>query len=87
MTIYISGKIGETVVSEATRKKFAEAQHLLEEEGFEVFNPTSEEWQKDLIQGYEDLIQGYGRDIQQTVLVPPGRPMQKYDPKFRNTLV
>ena len=34
MTIYISGKIGELVISEATRKKFAKAQKELEAKGY-----------------------------------------------------
>ncbi len=71
MTIYISGKIGEVVISEATRKKFAKAQKELEAKGYEVFNPTSEVWQ-------HHLIQGYGREIQQTI-VPPGGPISKYN--------
>ena len=70
MTIYISGKIGEVVISEATRKKFAKAQKELEAKGYEVFNPTSEEWQ-------HHLIQGYGKEIQQTI-APPGGPISKY---------
>lgn len=41
MKIYISGKIGEEVLSEATRQKFARAQRLLEAKGFDVFNPTT----------------------------------------------
>ncbi len=71
MTIYISGKIGEVVISEATRKKFAKAQKELEAKGYEVFNPTSEEWQ-------HHLIQGYGKEIQQTI-APPGGPISKYN--------
>lgn len=57
MRIYISGKIGEMVIGEATRQKFDKAQKELEAKGHEVFNPTSEEWQ-------HHLIQGYGKDIQ-----------------------
>lgn len=40
MKIYISGKIGEEVISEATRQKFARAELMLRQKGFEVFNPT-----------------------------------------------
>lgn len=39
--VYISGKIGEDVLSEATRQKFAEAESLLRSKGYEVFNPTT----------------------------------------------
>lgn len=46
MYIYISGKIGEKVISEATRQKFVKVQTMLEEQGHQVFNPTSEDWQK-----------------------------------------
>ena len=70
MRVYISGKIGEEVTSEATRQKFAKAQKELEAKGYEVFNPTCEKWQ-------HHLIQGYGKDIQQT-LAPPGGPISKY---------
>lgn len=41
MKVYISGKIGEEVLSEATREKFAEAEKLLQSRGFETFNPTT----------------------------------------------
>ena len=37
MKIYISGKIGEAVISEATRQKFAKAEKMLEAKGYEVF--------------------------------------------------
>ena len=39
--IYISGKIGEEVLSKATLEKFAKAQRMLEAKGFDVFNPTT----------------------------------------------
>ena len=35
MRVYISGKIGEEVISEATRQKFERAERMLEEH----FNP------------------------------------------------
>lgn len=41
MKVYISGKIGEEVLSAATREKFAEAERYLREWDFEVFNPTT----------------------------------------------
>lgn len=43
--IYISGKIGEKVISEATQKKFLKIQRKLESEGWHVFNPTCQVWQ------------------------------------------
>ena len=71
MRVYISGKIGETVVSETTRQKFAKAQATLEAKGYEVCNPTSEEWQR-------HLLYDYGAEIQQSSRVPPGGPISKY---------
>ena len=41
MKVYISGKIGEEVLSEATRQKFAKAEQMLKAKGFETFNPTT----------------------------------------------
>lgn len=41
MKVYISGKIGEEVISEATRQKFARAEEMLKAIGYEVFNPTT----------------------------------------------
>lgn len=41
MRVYISGKIGEEQLSEATRQKFARAEIMLRSKGFEVFNPTT----------------------------------------------
>lgn len=41
MRIYISGKIGEEVISEATRQKFAKAEQTLKAKSFETFNPTT----------------------------------------------
>ena len=40
MKVYISGKIGEEVISDATRRKFALAEKMLRAKGYEVFNPT-----------------------------------------------
>ena len=53
MRIYISGKIGEEVISEATRQKFARAEAMLKAKGYEVFNPCDERWQKTLKREYE----------------------------------
>lgn len=41
MKVYISGKIGEEVLSDATRQKFAQAEETLRAKGHEVFNPTT----------------------------------------------
>lgn len=41
MKVYISGKIGEEVLSDATREKFAKAEEYLRGWDFEVFNPTT----------------------------------------------
>jgi hypothetical protein len=46
MRVYISGKIGEEVLSEATRQKFARAEELLLARGFDVINPASEKYQE-----------------------------------------
>ena len=46
--IYISGKIGEAVISDATRHKFEKARQMLMAEGYEGFNPTDSEWQEHL---------------------------------------
>lgn len=48
MRVYISGKIGEAVISDATRQRFATAEAKVRAAGHEVFNPTDEEWQKHL---------------------------------------
>lgn len=52
MRIYISGKIGEEVISDATRQKFAKAEEMLMAKGLDVFNPTADEWQKHLRKRY-----------------------------------
>ena len=46
MLVYISGKIGEEVISEATRQKFMKAQEMLLEKGYTIINPASEKFQK-----------------------------------------
>ncbi len=53
MIVYIAGKIGEEVISDATREKFLRAQRMLESKGFHVFNPTAERWQQILERNYE----------------------------------
>lgn len=57
--VYISGKIGEEKLSEATRQKFTKAEEMLKARGFEVFNPTSEEWQAHLRIRYEEDSKAY----------------------------
>lgn len=52
MEVYISGKIGEEVISDATREKFARAEKYLRKKGFDVFNPCNEAWQRALVRGY-----------------------------------
>lgn len=54
MKVYISGKIGEEVISEATRQKFAKAVEMLMAKGYEVFNPCYERWQNTLKREYEN---------------------------------
>ena len=54
MKVYISGKIGEEVISEATRQKFAKAEEMLKAKGYEVFNPCDERWQNTLKREYEN---------------------------------
>ena len=44
--IYISGKMGEKVLSEATVKKFEMAQDKLVSEGWAVINPASPVFQR-----------------------------------------
>ena len=53
MKVYISGKIGEEVISEATRQKFARAEAMLKAKGYEVFNPSDEKWENLLGGEYE----------------------------------
>ena len=43
--IYISGKMGEKVLSEATVKKFEVAQEKLLSEGWAIINPASQKFQ------------------------------------------
>lgn len=50
--VYISGKIGERVITEATRRKFAKAEEMLKAIGYDTFNPTGQEWQEHLHKKY-----------------------------------
>lgn len=46
MKVYIAGKIGEEVISDATRRKFARAEEMLRAKGFKVENPASDKCQR-----------------------------------------
>ena len=59
--VYISGKMGETELSVATREKFWRAQELLESMGHDVSNPADEEWQAHLKKKFPtDCQHAYG---------------------------
>lgn len=47
-TIYISGKMGEKVLSRETRRKFEIAQYDLTEEGWKVCNPACHMYQREM---------------------------------------
>lgn len=57
MRVYISGKIGEEVISEDTREKFARAERMLEKhfnpEFDMIVNPASEAFQDAMKQAFE----------------------------------
>lgn len=57
MRVYISGKIGEEVISDATRAKFARAERILERhfntEFDMIVNPASEAFQDAMKQAFE----------------------------------
>ena len=65
MRIYISGKIGEEVISEATREKFARAERMLERhfnpEFDMIVNPASEAFQDAMKQAFER--RGFRQDL------------------------
>ena len=67
--IYISGKIGENPISDATRKKFALAEKMLRGRGYDVFNPTCEEWVKELHKNH----------LRDTMQQPHGEKVAFYD--------
>lgn len=52
MKVYISGKIGEDEISDATYRKFLDAVKILTVEGHEPFNPCSIKWVKYLKERY-----------------------------------
>lgn len=53
--MYISGKIGETQISEATREKFNRAEQEVIKNGYIPFNPTNKE-RVDFLTEYYDFI-------------------------------
>lgn len=70
MKVYISGKIGEEVISDATRQKFARAEKMLKAKGYEVVNPASDKCQMLLrysMKKEEDL--GYKGDFYSLALM------------------
>lgn len=70
MRIYISGKIGEEVISEATREKFARAERMLERhfnpEFDMIVNPASEAFQDTMRQALER--RGFRQDLPHILL-------------------
>ena len=60
MKLYISGKIGEEVISDETRAKFAAAERVILERGHAVFNPTDSDWVDGLRQNYESAVKSFG---------------------------
>jgi len=63
MKVYISGKIGEEVISDETRQKFAAAQSLLLERGHVVFNPADPDWIECLRQNYDSAVESFGNEV------------------------
>lgn len=61
MKVYIAGKIDVAVIDDTTRQKFARAEEMLKAKGYEVFNPTNEEWQQHLKEEFD--IQYYDRKM------------------------
>ena len=61
MKVYISGKIGEDEISEATRNKFLNAAKVLAAEGHEAFNPCGDNWVNDLKRNHERAKAYYKR--------------------------
>lgn len=55
MRIYISGKIGEEVISDATRQKFERAEKMLQEKGYDVVNPTARYIQEAIMEKREEV--------------------------------
>jgi len=80
MKVYISGKIGEEVISEATRQKFAKAEEMLRAKGYdEVFNPTSDEWQEFLSMNWSAAYPLAVMDKYTYILLKDLQKMAKFD--------
>lgn len=64
MRVYISGKIGEEVISDATRQKFARAEEMLRAKGYDVLNP-SDAWNQILLKNSlsRERAMGYDGDF------------------------
>jgi len=56
MKVYISGKISEDIISDATREKFKKVERLLKEQRYSVVNPTGERWQNTLTAAWRRKI-------------------------------
>ena len=65
MKVYISGKIGEEVLSDATREKFARAEDVLRLMGHDVFNPTT----SGLGKLADDLAKKNGTDFYREIMI------------------
>lgn len=79
MKVYISGKIGEEVISEATRQKFAKAEEMLKAKGYTVFNPTSEGWQTYLSVVWSAVPSVVRTDKYSFILLEDLKKLAKYD--------
>ena len=75
MKVYISGKIGEEVLSEATREKFAKAEAYLKGWDFEVFNPTT----SGLGERAEELAKVNGTDFYKEIMKLDLAELEKCD--------
>lgn len=69
MKVYISGKIGEEVISEATRQKFARAEEMLKAKGYEVFNPGTDEWRSFVLWVWRSTSNFHKKDRDSYVLI------------------
>lgn len=63
MKVYISGKIGEEVISDETRQKFTAAEWLMLKRGHGVFNPTDPDWIECLRQNYDSAVESFGNEV------------------------
>lgn len=63
MKVYISGKIGEAVISDETREKFDAAEKMLQDKGYRVFNPTDQVWVCGLQENHRNTVWIFGKDV------------------------